>query len=208
MDALLGVAAVVTVGAITPGPNNWVVMRAAARSGAAGAVPVIAGVVLGSLALLVLVAAGGGAAFQAEPRLKAALAIGGSLYLAGLGTRLMLKTFSRPPRTGPDTERLPSGLLGLFGFQFLNPKSWVMVLTATAAAQNGSGALPTFLRLAGLFVLIPAACLVVWSAFGSLMARGLERPAIRPWVDRAMGLLLVGSALLLIAEGWGMRSDR
>ena len=94
MDAFLALAAVVTVGAITPGPNNWVVMRAAARSGAAGAVPVIAGVVLGSLALLVLVAAGGGAAFEAEPRLRTALAIGGSLYLAALGARLVFQTFS------------------------------------------------------------------------------------------------------------------
>jgi threonine/homoserine/homoserine lactone efflux protein len=208
MDALLGVAAVVTVGAITPGPNNWVVMRAAARSGAAGALPIIAGVVLGSLALLVLVAVGGGAVFEAEPRLQAALAIGGSLYLGGFGARLVLQTFSTRPRTGPDAERLPSGLLGLFGFQFLNPKSWVMVLTATAAAQNGSGAQPTFLRLAGLFVLIPAGCLVVWSTFGSLMSRVLERPAIRPWIDRAMGLLLVGSAFLLLAETWGMRANR
>ena len=200
MDALMGVAAVVTVGAITPGPNNLVVMRAAARSGAAGALPVIAGVVLGSLALLVLVAAGGGAAFQAQPRLKTALAIGGSLYLGGLGARVVLQSFSRTPRAGPDAKRLPAGLMGLFGFQFLNPKSWVMVLTATAAAQNGSGALPTFFRLATLFVVIPAVCLVVWSAFGSLMARTLERPAIRAWVDRGMGLLLAGSALLLLAE--------
>jgi threonine/homoserine/homoserine lactone efflux protein len=205
MEALMGVAAVVTVGAITPGPNNWVAMRAAARSGAAGALPVIAGVVLGSLALLVLVSAGGGAAFQAEPRLKGALGIGGSLYLGGLGARLILQTFSRTPRAEPDAERLPSGLMGLFGFQFLNPKSWVMVVTATAAAQNGSGALPTFLRLAGLFVLIPAACLVVWSAFGALMARVLERPEVRPWVDRVMGVLLAGSALLLLGEAWGTR---
>jgi threonine/homoserine/homoserine lactone efflux protein len=201
VEALIGVAALIVVAAITPGPNNLVVMQAAARGKAGGAVPAIAGIGLGSLALLAVVVAGAGAAFVAEPRLRTALALGGCLYLSWLGLQLVVRTFrgNARPTTAPATP-LPAGVLGLFGFQFLNPKSWVMVLTATAAGQSGAGVLATFLRLSVLFVVIPAICLALWSSLGSAMARVLERPAVRRWFDRGMGLLMVGSAALLLTE--------
>ena len=99
-------------------------------------------------------------------------------------------------------------MLGLFGFQFLNPKSWVMVLTATAAAQEQLARFQPFFGSPSS-VVIPAACLALWSAFGSLLVRTLERPA-DPTVGRpsGMGLLLAGSALLLLAEATGMGSGR
>jgi threonine/homoserine/homoserine lactone efflux protein len=201
VEALIGVAALIVVAAITPGPNNLVVMQAAARGRAAGAVPAIVGIVLGSLALLAVVVAGAGAAFEVEPRLRTALAVGGCLYLSWLGLQLVVRTFRAD--TGPTrvlAKPLPAGILGLFGFQFLNPKSWVMVLTATAAGQSSAGVLATFLRLSVLFVVIPAICLALWSSLGFAMARVLERPTVRRWFDRGMGLLLVGSAALLLKE--------
>ena len=201
MEALIGVTALILVAAITPGPNNLVVMQAAARGRAASAVPAILGIVLGSLALLAVAVAGAGAAFEAEPRLRTALSLGGCLYLSWLGLQLVMPTFRSEPRpTRGGDKPLPTGVLGLFGFQFLNPKSWVMVLTATAASQSPEGALGTFLRLSALFVVIPTICLALWSSLGSAMARGLERPAVQRWFDRGMGLLLVGSAALLLTE--------
>ncbi len=62
MEALIGAAGAIAAAALTPGPNNFVVMRTAARGGLAGALSAIAGVVLGSLALLAVVVAGAGAA--------------------------------------------------------------------------------------------------------------------------------------------------
>jgi threonine/homoserine/homoserine lactone efflux protein len=110
MDPLLAVAGLVAVAAITPGPNNFVVMRAAASSGIAGALPAIAGVVFGSLALLALVAAGAGALFSVFPASRLVIAFGGGGYLAWMGGRMVLLTMKRasaeeapavpPPRVG------------------------------------------------------------------------------------------------------------
>jgi len=201
VEALIGVAAFISVAAITPGPNNLVVMQAAARGGAAGALPAIVGVVLGSLALLAVVVAGAGAAFEVEPRLRTVLAVGGCLYLSWLGVQLVMRTFRGDARlSGAPDKPLPTGVLGLFAFQFLNPKSWVMVLTAAAVGQSRAGPLATFLRLSPLFVVIPTVCLALWSSLGSAMARVLKRPAVQSWFDRGMGLLLVGSAALLLTE--------
>jgi len=174
------------------------VMRAGARSGWRGALPEILGAVLGGLALLTVVVLGGAALFEALPAARTALAVGGGLYLVWLGGGLVLGSF-RAPRTeaAAGAAALPAGLVALFVFQFLNPKSWVMVLTAVSAAQAGStGA--ALARLAALFVLIPFVCLVLWAALGALLSGALRRARVRAWFDRAMGLLLVASALLLL----------
>ncbi len=103
MEDLIAAAGALVAAALTPGPNNFVVMRAAARGGLIRALPPIAGIVLGSLALLAVVAAGAGAAFEAEPRLEPALAIAGCLYLVYLGIRL-LASGSGAPRPGRRTD--------------------------------------------------------------------------------------------------------
>lgn len=200
MEDLLAAAGALVAAALTPGPNNFVVMRAAARGGLIGALPAITGTVLGSLALLAVVVAGAGAAFEAESRLEPALAIAGCLYLVYLGIRLLASGSGSTDQ--PGDEALPAGAAGLFAFQFLNPKSWVLVLTVTAATPAGDGPLAVFLRLAVLVVVITTLCLLLWLAFGSAMARHLERRPLRVALDRTLGALLIASALLLLISSW------
>jgi threonine/homoserine/homoserine lactone efflux protein len=197
MESLLAVAALITVGAITPGPNNLIVLRTAARHGVAAALPAVAGVVLGGLGLLAVAAAGGAALFHALPGFRLALALGGCFYLAWLGLRLIVDSFA-PQASAADPARLPAGVTGLAGFQFLNPKSWVLVLTAVAA-MPGRGA-SGFFELATLFLLIPASCLLLWSWFGALMMRALENSRVSSWFDRTMGGTLAASAAFLLAS--------
>ncbi|MEX2124760.1 MAG: hypothetical protein WD795_12775 [Woeseia sp.] len=87
-------------------------------------------------------------------------------------------------------------MLGLAGFQFLNPKSWVLVLTAVAAMPTQTPA--AILQLAALFLLIPAVCLLLWSWFGALLMRALANSRISAWFDRAMGGTLAASAAVLL----------
>jgi threonine/homoserine/homoserine lactone efflux protein len=128
--------------------------------------------------------------------LRPALALGGCLYLVWLGFRLIADSFA--PKENPAAcARLPAGVAGLAGFQFLNPKSWVLVLTAGAAMPLGTAS--AFLQLATLFVLIPAVCLLLWSACGALLMRALANARISAWFDRAMGGMLAASAAALFA---------
>ena len=54
MQALIASATLVFAAAITPGPNNFLVLRIALENGVRAALPAIAGVVLGGLAMLAL----------------------------------------------------------------------------------------------------------------------------------------------------------
>ncbi|WP_426700317.1 LysE family translocator [Rhodanobacter sp. Col0626] len=197
MDHLFTLASLLGVAAITPGPNNLVVLRAAGQAGMRGALPAIAGVVLGGLLLLAVIALGAGSLFAAYPSLQRWIAVMGALYLAALGITLFMRGVTTP-RAGSSTteDALPAGTVGLVGFQFLNPKSWVMVLTALATVP--AVGLHGYLPLAGLFVLIPTLCLLLWAALGAWLARWLVRPTVRRAVDAAMGALLVACAVFLL----------
>ncbi|MFC5435544.1 LysE family translocator [Rhodanobacter umsongensis] len=199
MDRLIALAGLLCIAAITPGPNNLVVLRAAGHGGIRAAVPAIAGIVLGGLLLLALAVLGAGAALLAHPSLKQGIGAIGSLYLAWLGVSLCVGGVSPRQSRATSAEPVPAaGALGLLGFQFLNPKSWVMVLTALAALP--AAALRDYLPLAGLFVLIPTVCLLLWAALGAWLARWLVRPVVRRGVDIVMGVLLVACASLLLLE--------
>lgn len=196
---MVGAAGLIAAAAITPGPNNLIVLRMATHFGFLRSLPAIAGIVAGGLAMLVLVTAGGAAVFSAEPHLYSVIAIGGGAYLCWLGASLVMGSFGKSDaHQTTQVGALPIGAAGLFGFQFLNPKTWVMVLTVTAAVQGGAEPSRTFLRLATLFTVIPALCLVVWCVIGVVMTTYLDRPVVRIWLDRAMGVLLIVSALLMV----------
>jgi threonine/homoserine/homoserine lactone efflux protein len=197
MNALIGAVGLITVAAITPGPNNLVVMRTAVHSGFAGALPAIAGIVAGGLAMLLLVVAGAGVLFAAEPRLYHLITYGGGAYLCWLGIVLLRDGLASPGRrTASPARALPVSGFGMFGFQFLNPKSWIMVLTVTSAVRVGNETAHVFLVLAALFTVIPALCLTLWCALGVLLR---TYPA-HQWLDGLMGALLIISALLLVAS--------
>ena len=63
MSVLMIGAGLLAVASVTPGPNNLLVMRIAARSGFKSAIPAMAGVVAGGLTMWALVMSGVSVAF-------------------------------------------------------------------------------------------------------------------------------------------------
>jgi threonine/homoserine/homoserine lactone efflux protein len=196
VNGLLPVLGLIAVAAITPGPNNLIVLGAGARGGFAAAVPLILAIVAGSLALLLLAAAGLSGALRAHPMLAKLVAVAGTAYLLWLGAGLAWRAGRD---TAPASARSPTGLpaspLGAAAFQFLNPKAWVLVTTVAAATLDAGGGL---LPLAASLAVVSALCLALWAAAGSALAPMLSHPRRRAVFDRAMGGLLILSALGLL----------
>jgi threonine/homoserine/homoserine lactone efflux protein len=195
MEQLLAAAGLLCVAAITPGPYKLVILRAAGTAGMRRTMPMIAGIVLGGLLLLAVTALGAAAVFAALPSLRRWIALAGALYLAWLGASLCIAGMS-PPGDTTTSSPLPAGALGLVGFQFLNPKSWLLVLTVLAAMPASDA--HDYLLLVAMFVLIPAPCLLMWAGLGASLARWLARPIARRGVDILSGALLVACAALLL----------
>lgn len=184
-------ALLIAAGTLTPGPNNFVVMRTAAQRGFAAATPTIVAIALGSVMLLALASSGAGAALAKWPLLQHAIAIGGCLYLLWLGVVLM--------RAPPATTELAThdSALGWFAFQLLNPKAWAMTLTLVAT-QAPAPPWEIFRQLAPLYAGMAALALASWALLGGVLRHLDLRPSHRRWIDRALGAsLALGAALLL-----------
>jgi len=193
--SLLPLAGILVAAAITPGPNNFIVMEAGARGGLVSAGRATLGVILGSVLLLALILAGVGRFLGQFPQLGAVLSLSGGTYLAWLGVSLFLR--ANAPRENPSRARdMPSSLLGVAAFQLANPKAWILVMTAAAAVAGTGGAL----QLALMLVLVTGVCLSLWGIAGAAAARLLARPRFRSWFDRTMGVLLATSALALVRD--------
>jgi threonine/homoserine/homoserine lactone efflux protein len=196
VNELTPLALLLLAGAMTPGPNNLVVWREAGRGGLRAALPAIAGIVAGSLLLVLLAVAGVAVLLVGHPAWRLALSVGGALYLAWLGLALLRRAFGRTA-AALDAPGAPAGFVGLTAFQFLNPKSWVLVLAATGSIPAGEllARLPWLLALFGV---IPLGCLLLWAAFGAALAGMLSRPTPRRWADGVMALLILLCAIWLL----------
>lgn len=196
-STLLAIAGVISVASISPGPNNLLVMRSASRSGLSGALPSIAGVIVGGLGLMILVIGGLQAVFESTPTLRSLVVVAGSVYLGWLGISMMR---TAPPVTEGAVQNVPDGTVARVvtaaTFQFLNPKSWVLVLSAVAAAHTGAATV--FFEVGAMLVIIPAIGLMIWSLLGVILMRFLSQPAQRRRFDRGMGILLMVSATLML----------
>ncbi|HEV2538820.1 MAG TPA: LysE family transporter [Frateuria sp.] len=193
MHDLLAVAGLLFAAAATPGPNNLVVLHEAGRGGMRAAGAAIGGIVLGGLALFAAAAAGLGGVLARHGGARTALGVAGALYMGWLGLGLV----RIHGMTSRAATALPTGMPGLFGFQFLNPKGWAMALTVVAAWPATRAA--DYLPLALLFTFVPLVCLLLWAMGGRWLATRLACPRFRRRADAAMGLLLLASAALLLA---------
>jgi threonine/homoserine/homoserine lactone efflux protein len=196
-STLLAIAGIVTVASITPGPNNLLVMRSAVRSGASGALASIAGVIVGGLALLALILGGLQAVFDSAPIFRSLVVVAGSAYLGWLGLSMLRPgPVTKEAHMNNEADSAARRLVTAATFQFLNPKSWVLVLSASAAAQ--AGAHTVFLEVGALLVIIPAICLTIWATLGVILMRLLSHERQRRHFDRGMGILLMVSAAFLL----------
>lgn len=190
MSSLLPVISVLFAAAITPGPNNIIVMQAGAR-GIAQAVGAVLGVVCGSMLLLVFTWFGFGLAASFVPAFTLILHILCGAYLAWMGFVLL----AREQATAMDAA-VPSTPVGIAAFQLLNPKAWILVAAAVAAMPQEKG----LALLMILMIAVTGACLMLWALAGTAAARLFARPGARRVIDRMLGAVLLLSALGIAAD--------
>ena len=194
MDFLPGLIGLLTVAAITPGPNNLIIMSLASRRGLVSVMPFMGGIVFGGVLLLCFVWAGAGLLFMHHPGLRNVCTLIGVAYLMFMGCSMMVSE-TEGPSPG---HHLPSSCFGLIAFQLINPKAWVLTLTVTASSGREFEGVRLLAILVILFSLISGLCLMVWAVMGAGFYQKFKGEKAGSWVSRGMGLLLAGSALLLL----------
>ena len=86
-------------------------------------------------------------------------------------------------------------------FQFINPKAWVVALTAaTAFFPNQENFAIATLFVAGTapFVCIPAIC--IWAVFGASIKLIIKNPKIKKIIEYLLAVLLVVTAVIIVID--------
>jgi threonine/homoserine/homoserine lactone efflux protein len=179
---------------ITPGPNNVMLTAAGANFGLRRTVPHILGVTAG-FAVLVSAACGGlGVLFTRWPQVHIVLKWVGAAYLLFLGWQMLR---SRGAAAGSAGK--PITFWEAAAFQFLNPKAWIIALTAaTLFLPPGLGPLPAISYVATIVTLVNLPCITAWALFGSSLGLLLTRPTARRIFNWAMAAGLGATGIMMV----------
>jgi threonine/homoserine/homoserine lactone efflux protein len=180
---------------ITPGPNNVMLTAAGANFGLRRTLPHILGVSCGFGAQVAAVCGGLGILFTRWPQLQLALKWVGAGYLLFLGWQMLR------PRSGPDGRAgKPITFMEAAAFQFLNPKAWVISLTAATLflpPQLGQVLASAYVALIVTTVNLP--CITAWAVFGSSLGLALSRPVPRRIFNWVMAVALAATGVMMVA---------
>ncbi|HEY4923842.1 MAG TPA: LysE family translocator [Roseiarcus sp.] len=185
------------VSAITPGPNNLMLLTSGVNFGFRRTIPHMLGVGLGFALMVGLVGIGLDAIFTRFPALLPIMRYAGVAYMLWLAAKLAL--------AGPVGEKEYSGNpLGFFGaaaFQWINPKAWFIAVGALTAYAVSEDYTRSVIVVALVFGIVTLPCVAAWVLFGTAMRRVLSNPRfVRPF-NIAMALLLVASIIPVLTEG-------
>ena len=181
---------------ITPGPNNTMLLASGVNYGFRRTVPHILGVSAGVVLLMLSVGFGLGELFSRVPGLYTALeaaSVAYLLYLAWkIGTSGDIKVRSGDSR--------PMRFHEAIAFQWINPKAWMMVLTAATTIRMSTNFSENTMLMAALFYVIGLPSICLWAAFGTGVRRFLSSPLRLRAFNVAMALALVLSMYPLAAH--------
>lgn len=183
------------VAAITPGPSNLILTSTGAKVGLLRGLPCLGGVVIGMGLMMFLVAFGLGNVVLASPWVILLLKWAGTGFLLWLSWKI-----ATAGRSDATAEKQPLGFWGAAAFQWINPKSWLVSISAVSVYLHPAAgtAFIQAITFGLLFILAALPSCFTWLAFGASLQRLLSKQRTARIFNVGMGILLAGSVLLFI----------
>jgi threonine/homoserine/homoserine lactone efflux protein len=199
VDVLVAFSLFAFVTSVTPGPNNIMMLASGVNFGFRRSIPHIIGISSGFMIMVIAVGLGLNEVFTRYPLSYTVMRWVGVVYLVYLAWAIAT---SQPPDTRADSNKAaqPMSSLGAAAFQWVNPKAWIMAVSAFSTYVPAASGLTIILATALLFAVINAPCVGLWAAFGSRMRALLGSPRFRRPFNVGMAVLLVASMLPMLAS--------
>ena len=184
------------VAAVTPGPSNIMLTAAGAHAGVVKGLPCLLGVTTGMALMMFLVPLGLAGLVLAHPLALTILHWAGVTFLLWLSWKIATSS----SRIDSTPDRDPVGYLGAAVFQWVNPKSWLVSVSAASTFIGAETTNPVgqAASLGGLFFVAALPSCFVWLAFGAALHRLLQSRRRLRIFNVAMGALLALSIALIV----------
>ena len=179
---------------VTPGPNNAMLTASGIKFGFKKTIPHLIGIPFGHTIQITLVCFGLGNLFQKYPLIQNYLKWLCFFYLLYLGWKI-IGSFSEHKKESGRPLKLYEAAL----FQFMNPKAWVVALTAATAffpVNENFYLATTFVALTAPFICFPSICL--WALFGSSIKILIKNAKIKKIIEYFLAVLLIITAIIIL----------
>ncbi len=195
-DVLLALVIFAFVASITPGPNNLMLLASGLNFGIRRTMPHMLGIGIGFTVMVFGVGLGLGQIFKIFPVLYTILKIAGLTYMLWLAWNIA--------RSGPVGEGQARGrpmtFLEAALFQWINPKAWIMAISATASYTDPDNYFVSVVIMALVFGATNLPSISTWVFAGVGLRRFLDDPVRLRIVNITMALLLVASLYPVVID--------
>lgn len=173
--------------AITPGPNNLIVVTASVHFGFLRTLPAVFGVCIGFAAMTLVVNLGLGPMFVRYPLMHDFLRAASLAFILYIAWKMATADITDNPRAAP-----PS-FWQMAAFQWVNPKAWAANVAGAAAFTRGLDPMVEAVLITGVFFATTLPSVLSWCAFGVAIGDFLRAVPLRLRVfNISMALLMVG----------------
>ena len=191
-ELILAISAYNFVMYVTPGPNNSILTASGIKFGFFRSVPNIFGIPTGHGIQLALVCLGLGSLFTQFPILLNILRYVGAVYILYLAYKMFGSLNVSPTKEKSRPLRYYEAIL----FQFVNPKAWVICITAVSLFYPEKENLivgTLFMVIMSTLINIPS--ISVWAFGGSVIRHYLGNNKLKKIIEWFLALLLLATAV-------------
>ena len=191
-ELLLAISTYNFVMYVTPGPNNSILTASGIKFGFFRSIPNLLGIPTGHGLQLTLVCLGLGSLFSTFPILLDVLRYVGAIYILYLAYKMF---GSLNIATTEDKSR-PLKYYEAILFQFVNPKAWVICITAVSLfypEQENLFIGTLFMVVMSTVINIPS--ISIWVFGGSLIRYYLNNIKLKKIIEWLLALLLILTAI-------------
>ena len=179
----------------TPGPNNSILTASGIKFGFIRSIPNIIGISSGHGVQLALVCFGLGSLFTQFPILLEVLKYIGACYLLYLAWKM----FGSLNISRTEEKSSPLKYYEAILFQFVNPKAWVICITAVSLfyPENVNLIIGTlFLVIMSTIINLPS--ISMWAFGGSIIRRYLSNKKLKTIIEWILAILPLGTAISIV----------
>ena len=179
----------------TPGPNNSILTASGIKFGFVKTIPNIFGIPTGHSIQLTLVCFGLGSLFLKFPYLLEILKYIGAIYLMYLAWKI----FGSLNIKNTENKSAPLKFYEAILFQFVNPKAWVICITAVSLFYPEKENIfvgTLFMVLMSTIINIPS--ISIWAFGGSIIRKYLKNKNLKKTIEWLLAVLLIGTAISIL----------
>ena len=190
-ELILAISAYNFVMYVTPGPNNSILTTSGIKFGFIRTIPNIFGIPTGHGLQLALVCLGLGSLFVYYPILLDILRYIGAAYILYLAYNM----FGSFKVSSSEEKSRPLKYYEAILFQFVNPKAWVICITAVSLFYPEKESLfvgTFFMVFMSTIINIPS--ISVWAFGGSIIRYYLNHDKLKKFLEFLLALMLIATA--------------